>query len=80
MGKFYNEEINDVITGLNTDLTTGLTGDEVKKRLDQYGYNQLEGKRKKSFLSMFFAQFKSFMIIILLIAAVISGVVGIYHR
>jgi len=79
MINFYNQEIDEVIKQLNSDKTNGLTGDEVKNRLEQYGYNQLEGKRKKSFLSMFFAQFKSFMIIILLIAAVISGVVGVYE-
>ena len=79
MANFYNEEINDVITRLNSDMTTGLTEDEVKRRIEQYGYNQLATKRRKTFISMFFAQFKSFMIIILLIAAIISGAVGIYH-
>jgi len=79
MANYYNEEINDVITRLNSDMTTGLSEDEVKKRIEQYGYNQLASKRRKTFFSMFFEQFKSFMIIILLIAAIISGVVGIYH-
>ena len=74
---FYNQEITEVLTRFKTDEATGLTTEEVKNRQLYYGYNQLDSKRRKSFLRMFFEQFKSFMIIILLIAAVISGVVGI---
>jgi Ca2+-transporting ATPase len=74
---FYSQEISEIITGLKTDITTGLATEEVKRRLEEYGYNQLVSKRKKSFIRMFFEQFKSFMIIILLIAAAISGVVGV---
>ena len=77
MIKFYNQEISEIITGLKTDITAGLTTEEVKRRLEECGYNQLASRRKKSFIRMFFEQFKSFMIIILLIAAVISGVVGV---
>jgi len=77
MANFYNQEIKYIVEKLNSDLTSGLTENEVTQRLDEYGYNQLAAGRKKSFLKMFFGQFKSFMIIILLIAAVISGVVGV---
>ena len=77
MTKYYSQSISDVISGLKTSAAEGLTGEEVSRRLEEYGYNILDEKRKKSFLSMFFAQFKSFMIIILLIAATISGVVGV---
>jgi Ca2+-transporting ATPase len=77
MIQFYNQEIGEIISGLKSDKATGLRTDEVKRRLVEYGYNQLTSKRRKSFVQMFFEQFKSFMIIILLIAAVISGVVGV---
>jgi Ca2+-transporting ATPase len=77
MIQFYNQEISEIISGLKTDKAAGLRTDEVKRRLVEYGYNQLASKRRKSFAVMFLEQFKSFMIIILLIAAVISGVVGI---
>jgi len=77
MANFYNQEIKYIVEILNSDLTSGLTKNEVAQRLDEYGYNQLAAGRKKSFLKMFIGQFKSFMIIILLIAAVISGVVGV---
>lgn len=77
MIKFYDREIGEIISQLRTDKTSGLRTDEVKRRLLEYGYNQLASKRRKSFVVMFLEQFKSFMIIILLIAAAISGVVGV---
>jgi Ca2+-transporting ATPase len=77
MTNFYNQDIHEVTSQLKTSETSGLTTEETKRRLEEYGYNQLVSKRKKSFFQMFMAQFKSFMIIILLVAAVVSGVVGV---
>ena len=77
MTQFYKHSNNEILAHFKTDATTGLTSEEVKQRLEEYGYNQLTSKHKKSFLRIFIAQFKSFMIIILLIAAVISGAVGV---
>jgi len=77
MTNFFNQEIKEILSNLQTPETTGLTTEEVKRRFGEYGYNQLSTKRKRSFLKMYIAQFKSFMIIILLIAAAISGVVGV---
>ena len=77
MTNFYNQEFDAVLLQLKTSKDTGLTSDEVKARLEEHGYNQLITKNKKSFFQMFMAQFKSFMVIVLLIAAVISGVVGV---
>ncbi|MDD4107831.1 MAG: calcium-translocating P-type ATPase, SERCA-type [Prolixibacteraceae bacterium] len=77
MKKYYNNTIEEVLKHFNTNASEGLNQEEVKKRLEEYGLNQLASKSKKSFLQIFLAQFKSFMIIILLIAAVISGIVGI---
>ena len=77
MTKYFNLGISETVKDLNTDATSGLQSDEVKRRLEKHGYNQLLSKRRKSFAAMFFGQFKSFMIIILLIAAAISGVVGV---
>ncbi|MDX9694416.1 MAG: calcium-translocating P-type ATPase, PMCA-type [Bacteroidales bacterium] len=77
MNNFYNLSVEETISQLKSNLTEGLTTQEVKQRLLEHGYNQLEVKGKKSFLKMFFGQFKSFMIIILLVAAIISGIVGV---
>jgi len=77
MAQFYNQGIQEVISHLRTSENEGLTTEEIKRRLEEHGYNQLHSKKKKSFFRMFTEQFKSFMIIILLAAAVISGVVGV---
>jgi Ca2+-transporting ATPase len=77
MAEYYRKEAAELISELGVSESSGLTTAEVKKRLEQYGYNQLESKAGKSFLRMFLEQFRSFMIIILLIAAAISGVVGV---
>lgn len=79
MKTFFNLEISEVAQHFNTNISTGLMDEEARKRLAEHGPNQLTSKKKKTFLQVFFAQFKSFMIIILLIAAVISGVVGVTH-
>jgi len=77
MTNYYNKEISEIISAFRTSEASGLSTGEIEQRLDEYGYNQLASKRRKSFLKIFFAQFKSFMILILLIAALISGVVGV---
>ncbi len=77
MTTYYNQGIPEVVAGFGTSEADGLTGEEAARRLVEYGYNILEEKRRKSFFSMFFDQFRSFMIIILLVAAVISAVIGV---
>ena len=70
---FYVEE---VARKLGSNINTGLTEDEVKKRRDKYGENKLDEQKKESLLKRFIKQFNDFMIIILLVAAVISAVVA----
>lgn len=77
MNDAYRKELKEIFAEFFTSAEDGLTTGEAEKRLEEYGPNLITSGKKKSFLQMFFAQFKSFMIIILLIAAVISGVVGI---
>ena len=74
---WFNKKVEDVEKELNTDLKKGLTTEEVQKRKEKYGFNELKAKKKKSLLQKFLEQFKDFSIIVLIIAAVVSGVVGI---
>ena len=77
MTPFYNQSVEEVAQGLETDPSSGLKPEEIQKRIEKYGKNTLVQKKNRSFLAMFISQFKSFMIILLIIAAVISGVMGI---
>ena len=47
----------------------GLTSDEAARLLEENGYNELAGEKKKSVFIVFLEQFKDFLVIILLIAA-----------
>ena len=57
----------------------GLTSSEAEKRIAEFGPNELDQGKSKSIFVKFLEQFKDFMIIILIIAAVISGAVGYYQ-
>lgn len=74
---WFNKTAKDVLDELKTDEENGLTQEEAKKRQEQYGLNELAAKKKKSLFIKFLEQFKDFMIIVLIISAIISGVVGI---
>ena len=74
---WFNKSVEDVEKDLNTDLEKGLTTEEVQKRQEKYGLNELKAKKKKSLLQKFLEQFKDFSIIVLIIAAIVSGAVGI---
>ncbi len=76
---YYNLTVSQVVEKLQTSLENGLSKDEARKRLDIYGYNEFEKKKKKGIFYKFMQQFKSFMIIVLLVAALISGIVGYMH-
>ncbi len=64
-----------VVRELESSLS-GLSDDEAKKRLERHGLNRLQEKGKKSAFAMFIEQFKDYMILILIAAAVVSGVIG----
>ena len=74
---WFNQEIKEVESNLKTDIETGLKTEEVKKRQEQYGLNQLQQAKKKSLVQRFLEQFKDFSIIVLIIAAIVSGIVGV---
>ncbi len=74
---WYNLSVEDTVNLLDTNITNGLTEAQAAERVKTYGYNELKQGKKKTFLQKFLAQFKDTMIIILILAAVISGVVGI---
>lgn len=72
---FYTQETDQVLEKLGSSLK-GLTSSEAEKRLSEYGENQLDEGKTKSLFVKFLEQFKDFMIIVLLAAALISGAFG----
>jgi Ca2+-transporting ATPase len=64
-------DVKEVIKKLNSNIN-GLTEEEAKKRLFQYGFNELEKTKKVSPLKIFSKQFTNILIIILLAATVLS--------
>jgi Ca2+-transporting ATPase len=76
VANWHSIETAQVLKELNTDLHHGLTEDDVKRRLEKYGYNELKKEEKISPLTLFFNQFKNILIIILIVAIVLSALVG----
>ena len=71
----YQMKKEDVLKMLGTDKN-GLTQNQAKENQKKYGKNELaEGKKKNPFI-LFLEQYKDFLVIILIIAAIISGVLG----
>ncbi len=73
---WHSIEATQVLKELNTDLHHGLTEDEIRRRQEQYGFNELKKEEKVSPFTLFINQFKNILIIILLIATVLSALVG----
>ena len=74
---FHDKDINTVITSLKSDANKGLSREEAKKRLNRYGENKLQTKKKTNIFIRFLKQFNDIMIIILLIAALVSFTIAI---
>jgi Ca2+-transporting ATPase len=72
---WHQRTVDDAIGELNTSFN-GISSEEAQKRLLQYGPNELGEKQRKTALMMFLDQFRDFMILVLVAAALISGFIG----
>lgn len=77
--EFYSKKKNDILKELDVNPKKGLSDSEVLSRQEKYGLNQLREKKKKTLFMMFLDQFKDFLVIILIIAAAVSIIVGIFE-
>ena len=75
--KAYLESVQDVLKA-QASQTDGLSTQEAEKRLAEYGPNKLQEGKKKSLLERFLDELADPMIIILIVAAVISGITAVY--
>ena len=73
---WHTKNIKEIEKELRTNIKTGLGDKDVQIRQDEFGKNKIEEGKKESLLVKFINQFKDFMIIILIIAALISAVVS----
>ncbi|MCL2706714.1 MAG: cation-translocating P-type ATPase [Dehalococcoidia bacterium] len=73
---FYCKTVEQALGELKSDINCGLATAEAKQRLVQNGPNRLQGTRRKSLLLRILSQFKDFLVIILLIAAIVSMFFG----
>ena len=67
----YLQSVEDVFKEVQSS-PSGLSSQEAASRLEKYGANTLQEGKKKSLLEKFVDQFKDFMILVLLVAAVVS--------
>ncbi len=73
---WYNKSREEIFKEFNISEDKGLSGEQVTANREEYGMNELTAQKKKSLFVKFLEQFKDFMIIVLIIAAIVSGVVG----
>ncbi len=75
--EYYQQNTKEVLKALQVDPKRGLTDEQLSTNQAKYGANELKEKKKTTLFQMFVEQFKDFLVIILLIAALISIITGI---
>lgn len=75
MKNYYQLSQNEVRREVN-GKEEALTSSEVQQKQEKYGLNELVEGKKKSTIQIFLEQFKDFLVIILIVAAVVSGILG----
>ena len=71
---WHTKDFKEIEQNFNTNSKYGLTEEEAKKRLENFGENKLLNKKKENIIIKFIKQFNDFMIIILIIASIISAI------
>ncbi|MEW5745215.1 MAG: cation-translocating P-type ATPase [Nitrospirota bacterium] len=73
--RWHQKNIEDTIGGLRCS-PQGLSPEEAQRRLAEYGRNELREKKRRTPFMMFLDQFRDFMIMVLIAAALVSGIIG----
>ncbi|MGX7030110.1 cation-translocating P-type ATPase [Vagococcus zengguangii] len=73
--KYYQQSLEEVIQNTQASIS-GLTKEEVQKRQELSGFNELAGKKKKSSLALFIDTFKDAMVIVLLVVTLVQVIMG----
>ena len=75
MKQYYQMTGEETIMEVNGSLEP-LTDEQVLEHQEKYGPNELVEGKKKTVLQIFLEQYKDFLVIILIIAAIVSGFIG----
>ena len=73
---WHAKNIETVLESLSSNRS-GISGEEAKERLERYGPNELREEKKVTPLEIFLSQFKSILVIILIVSAVFSAYIAI---
>lgn len=76
--KWYQLDLTEVEKATNSDAARGLSEKEAQRRLKKFGENKLAEEEKPNAFFVFLSQFKDFMVLVLLVATLISGLLGEY--
>ena len=74
----HAKAVDDLTRELQSHLENGLSSEQVRQRLQEHGLNELKEKPRPGFLSMVIDQFNNFLVILLLVAAFVSLLLGEY--
>ncbi|HMM20409.1 MAG TPA: calcium-translocating P-type ATPase, SERCA-type [Selenomonadales bacterium] len=78
MEKWYARTAEETLLFWRTDKEDGLSTNDVKERLERFGYNEVAEREKTPWWKRFLAQFQDFMVLVLLAATLISAFLGEY--
>ncbi len=73
---WHTRQVDEVLNELTTDAINGLNDEQASQRLEVYGQNELIERSRKKPIVLLLEQFTSTLVLILIIAAVISGFLG----
>ncbi len=77
--KYFKESIESVLTNLDVNLENGLKDSSIQERNEEYGRNEFTRKKEKSIFSDIKNALLEPMMLILLVAALVSGIIGEYY-
>ena len=75
-GHWHLQDVHELARQHGVDPAHGLREEEASRRAEQHGLNEIQGRPGRSLAGQFIDQFKDFMILVLIAAAVVSGVIG----
>lgn len=73
---WHTQSAQAVARHFASDATSGLASEDALRRLEQYGLNEIVGAKRRSLVAQVVAQFRDFMILVLVAVSVVSGLIG----